>query len=539
MIIHYICKYTPIELIEGFGTDVQKLEPEYANFNCAENCTHQNMCGYGKAILENIIQKDIKNLILVNCCDVCRRIYDVLKTSNNMDFIFLIDVPHKNDTASIKYLDIELKRLSSELSKISNFDKDKFNKSCELHKNYNSQSYDLTKENVAIIGAHTGKFLQDKIKQNFDIPVYDYTCGGYRELDFNSDNFYEQYSSALINQKNSCSRMQFENKIVIKRAKGIICNSIKFCDYYGFTHRKTIQSSNTPVISIETDCTTQAKEQIMTRIEAFKESLSAKNNIELKKNNKYSVGIDIGSTCTKGVIIDSNKTIIASAISETGIGAKNAADKILNMLVEKSELKKEELTNIITTGYGRNTSGISSSSVTEITCHAKGANFLYPDAHTIIDIGGQDLKVICINSDGSVKNFVMNDKCAAGTGRFLDAMARVLGLDIEKMSKIGMNWKNDIIISSMCTVFAESEVVSLIANNVPIEDIIHGLNMSVASKILTLTKKLNCEPKFVMTGGVAINIGVVNAIKSVLNEDVYVPNNAQLCGAIGAALFGL
>jgi predicted CoA-substrate-specific enzyme activase len=191
---------------------------------------------------------------------------------------------------------------------------------------------------------------------------------------------------------------------------------------------------------------------------------------------------------------------------------------------------------VVTTGYGRETIGLSDASATEITCHAKGAHFLFPQARTVIDIGGQDSKVIRIDERGNVVNFVMNDKCAAGTGRFLDMMAKTLELTLPEMSELGLAWKNEVTISSMCTVFAESEVVSLVADNTAPEDIIHGLNASVAGKTASLVKRLGGEPAYIMTGGVAQNKGVVKELSDKLGAEVHVPQEAQLCGAIGAAL---
>ena len=154
----------------------------------------------------------------------------------------------------------------------------------------------------------------------------------------------------------------------------------------------------------------------------------------------------------------------------------------------------------------------------------------------MIDIGGQDSKVIRIDENGNVVNFVMNDKCAAGTGRFLDMMAKTLELTLPEMSELGLQWKNEVTISNMCTVFAESEVVSLVADNTAPEDIIHGLNASVAGKTSSLVKRLGGEPAYIMTGGVAQNQGVVKELSDKLGAQVYVPKEAQLCGAIGAAL---
>ena len=164
----------------------------------------------------------------------------------------------------------------------------------------------------------------------------------------------------------------------------------------------------------------------------------------------------------------------------------------------KAGLTEDEITMVVTTGYGRENIGFGNSSVTEITCHAKGAHFLDPSARTVIDIGGQDSKVIRIDDSGAVVSFVMNDKCAAGTGRFLDMMARTMELSLDEMGELGLKWKSDVTISNMCTVFAESEVVSLVAQDTPPEDIIHGLNKSVAGKTVSLVKRVGGESGYIM-----------------------------------------
>lgn len=158
---------------------------------------------------------------------------------------------------------------------------------------------------------------------------------------------------------------------------------------------------------------------------------------------------------------------------------------------------------------------------------------------TIIDIGGQDIKAIRVDGEGAVKNFLMNDKCAAGTGRFMEMMARTLGLTLEEISVKGLDWKENIVISSMCTVFAESEVVSLVAQNKSVPDIIHGLDNSVAAKVSALTARLGKEQEYMLTGGVARNQGIIRALEEKLGEKLYICEEAQICGALGAALFAL
>ena len=205
--------------------------------------------------------------------------------------------------------------------------------------------------------------------------------------------------------------------------------------------------------------------------------------------------------------------------------------------LKEAGLQREDIDALVTTGYGRTAIKNGDKSITEITCHARGAHFLNPEVRTVIDIGGQDSKVIRLDENGAVANFVMNDKCAAGTGRFLEMMARTMEMNLDQMSECGLEFKEDITISSMCTVFAESEVVSLIAQNKATDDIVHGLNKAVAVKTAALTRRVGGEEKYMMTGGVSKNKGLVKTLEEKLGTKLVISDKAQLCGALGAALF--
>ena len=185
-----------------------------------------------------------------------------------------------------------------------------------------------------------------------------------------------------------------------------------------------------------------------------------------------------------------------------------SAEKSLEMAVEKAGIRKEDIVRIVTTGYGRAYIDSGDDSITEITCHAKGAHYLNPNVRTVIDIGGQDIKAISIDENGAVKNFLMNDKCAAGTGRFLEMMARTLGLSLEEMSTRGLEWKENVVISSMCTVFAESEVISLVGEGKPMDEIAAGIELSVAKRCFVMSKKAGAVDSITLTGGCAKNEGL-------------------------------
>lgn len=246
-------------------------------------------------------------------------------------------------------------------------------------------------------------------------------------------------------------------------------------------------------------------------------------------------GMDIGSITAETVILQNN-LILSSSIVPTGANSRTAAERSLAAALKQASLRQEDLAAIVTTGYGRASFPSATKMITEITCHARGAFFVYPETRTVIDIGGQDSKVIRLDKQGRNVDFQMNDKCAAGTGRFLEVMARALEVKLEDLGRLSRSAQRTIKISSMCTVFAESEVVSLIAENQPQEVIIRGLHDAIADRILGMVRRVGVEEKVTLTGGVAKNEGVVLALEERLGVKVFVPPEPQIIGALGAAL---
>lgn len=536
--IYSVCKYTPTEILAGFDLPTERLDPAPAGFDCAESCTHPNLCGYGKALLEEILQRDIRRVLLVDCCDVCRRIYDVLLRQGNMEFLFLMSLPHKDTAASAALLEREIKRLREELAALTGreFDAEKARRAWE-NGVAEAAAQTLQEPHIRLIGAHGGALLREMIERRMPLPVQDDSCTGRRMLLPAPEKWSDAaYASALLRQRRGCMRMQFRTEEADEMAVGTICHTVKFCDYYGLQYRRVKAQKEAALLKIETDCTPQSSGQLHTRLDAFAETIGAGVSLGGAQSLRYAAGVDSGSASTDAVILDKDRRIVGSAILPTGAGAAAGAEKALAAALKNAGLSEADLDIVVTTGYGRETVGLSDASATEITCHAKGAHYLFPQARTVIDIGGQDSKVIRVDENGNVVNFVMNDKCAAGTGRFLDMMAKTLELTLSEMSELGLQWKNAVTISSMCTVFAESEVVSLVADNTAPADIIHGLNCAVAGKTVSLVKRLGGEPAYVMTGGVAQNRGVVKELSEKLGAEVYVPTEAQLCGALGAAL---
>lgn len=252
----------------------------------------------------------------------------------------------------------------------------------------------------------------------------------------------------------------------------------------------------------------------------------------------YFLGLDIGSATAKSVIIDEHKNICSWAVVPTGGRLIEAGEKVWKEAVEKLDKGNLRLGAVISTGYGRELVASKTRSVTEITCHAKGAYELMKDVKFVIDIGGQDSKAILLGSNGQVERFEMNDKCAAGTGRFLEVMSRVLGVPLEEMGEVAISSSDYAKISSTCTVFAESEVISLLAQGMEIPRIISGLCKAVSERVYGLASRVGIVPPVVLTGGVAKNKGVVYWLSKVIGSEVKIPENPQIVGAYGAALIG-
>jgi len=246
-------------------------------------------------------------------------------------------------------------------------------------------------------------------------------------------------------------------------------------------------------------------------------------------------GIDIGSITTKAAIIADGK-ILGTKIGFTGYKAGLAGETIFRKLLSELKLEESAIERIIATGYGRKSVSFAHKAMSEIICHGAGARFLNPGVRTVIDVGGQDSKAISIDRSGKVKDFEMNDKCAAGTGRFLEVMARALEVDLEDFGNLSLQADNPARISSICTVFAESEVISLISKGEKRKNIIAGIHESVASRISALARRVGVTEPVMMAGGVAKNIGVVRALERQLGLSIEVMDTAQVNGAIGAAV---
>ena len=254
---------------------------------------------------------------------------------------------------------------------------------------------------------------------------------------------------------------------------------------------------------------------------------------------KYFAGIDIGSLTCDAVIIDETGNVAAYEVALTGARSRAAGEKALAAALERAGIAKEDLAGLVSTGYGRELVDGRSRAVSEITCHARGALRLFPETRLVLDIGGQDSKAIRIAPDGRVRDFAMNDKCAAGTGRFFEVMARALEIDLDDLGLRALKSLKTLSLSSVCTVFAESEVVGMVARGETVEDIAAALCAVSAEKVVSLAHRVGIESPITVTGGVPKNIGFLRALESQLGLKVNLPEEPQIVGALGAALISL
>ena len=256
---------------------------------------------------------------------------------------------------------------------------------------------------------------------------------------------------------------------------------------------------------------------------------------------RIAAGVDVGSTQTKAVVMGDNgeRTILARALVDTGANVRNAAEKAFLQACHSAQVPATEVGFVVGTGYGRYNISFGNAQLTEISCHARGAHFMCPGTRTVIDMGGQDAKAISVGSDGQVLDFVMNDKCAAGTGRFLANAADVMGIGLDEIGPLSQRATRPVRIATVCTVFVESDILSYLAQGKKGEDIMAGVHMAIAKRTLSLARRVPIEPEITMTGGVARNIGMVRALEKVLGTSMQISPDAHFMGAIGAAVFAL
>ncbi len=253
----------------------------------------------------------------------------------------------------------------------------------------------------------------------------------------------------------------------------------------------------------------------------------------------YGAGVDVGSTQTKAIILDEDAKIVGRALTDTGANVIEAAENAYRVALEQSGISEQEVEYVIGTGYGRYRVTFGDAQVTEISCHGRGAVHLFPNTRTVVDMGGQDTKAISVTPEGEIRDFCMNDKCAAGTGRFLGAAAAALDIPLDDLGPVSLTGTKPIKISTTCTVFAESEVLAWIGKGKKIEDILWGVHQSIATRSVGLMRRVGIEDEITFTGGVSRNAGMVKALEERLGHKLNISDDCHYMGAVGAAMFAL
>ncbi len=253
----------------------------------------------------------------------------------------------------------------------------------------------------------------------------------------------------------------------------------------------------------------------------------------------YTGGVDVGSTQTKAVVIDQNRRIVARCLVDTGANVVEAAQKAFDVALAAGGLSEDAVRFVVGTGYGRYRVTFGDKQVTEISCHGRGAAHMFPQTRTVLDMGGQDSKAIRVSAEGEIVDFCMNDKCAAGTGRFLGAAAKALGMGLDDLGPTALRSSKPVRISTTCTVFAESEVLSWLGKGKSVEDILWGVHKSIATRSFGLLRRVGVVDQVTFTGGVANNPGMIKALEEALQKKLNVSADSHYMGALGAALFAM
>ena len=253
----------------------------------------------------------------------------------------------------------------------------------------------------------------------------------------------------------------------------------------------------------------------------------------------YTAGIDVGSTQTKGIILNDKMEIVSRVLIDTGAYVTRAAERCFDEALKQPGLRREDVAYVVGTGYGRYKVTFGDTQITEISCHARGASYIFPGTRTVIDMGGQDAKGIKVGEGGEVKDFVMNDKCAAGTGRFLGNAADVLSLSLDEIGTLSLKAKYPVRLTTVCTVFVESDIMSYLAQGKKVEDILGGVHSAIAARTISLVRRVGIEEEVTFTGGVSRNIGMVRALEDKLGMKLNVSPESHFTGALGASLFAL
>ncbi len=567
MKIPIFCSLLPTELFLNAGHEICFISADMLacikskEYHCS---FHENLCSYSKSLHEyfTLNHNDFGIIIVPTSCDAMKKLFNALVTDISPDKLYLLDVPKNKGMEPAAYLAVQFEKLIKRIG-INNTGV-QIPQSFYKIASSSMPSFNSNKVKIGVLGANVPLKIFDLCLDKYGFEaVYLNHClvKSYPDKNLQENVAGIKTYSRMFLEKNSCPRTndyeykeKLKKRIKEEKIKGLIINTLKFCDFWPFDHKYFKENLDLPVLLIEHELTANYEGQIMTRLEAFFEGIRAKfcepphpnppprggrerEGVTATRKD-YFVGIDCGSHATKLVCIDKDKKIIGRHLVPTGTSVRESVQGVLRLLADYG-ISRENIARLVATGYGRNNVDGADEIVTEITCHAAGAYHLLGRSGTIIDIGGQDSKAIKIDENGQIIQFAMNDKCAAGTGRFLEVMAEKLCLSLDEFAKMAKNSKKSVPVSSMCSVFAESEVVSLIASGKSKEEIAKGIHKAIAERTVSLVKRINGKPAYYMSGGVSKNECLVLELEHCLGSKLKVVDEPQFTGALGAALIAL
>lgn len=565
MKVPVFCSLIPTEFLVAKGfqpvfVTAEMLGEERASeYHCA---FHENLCSYAKTIYDYLLrhENEFGLIVIPASCDAMKKLYNALIPKIPAEKLCFFDHPQRKTAGSVKMLVSELKRLDGKCRHCDEHSEEAIQRrqltslDCRVVSPWLTPRNDITPK-IAVTGSNVPmETIRDSLAKFGFEAVFLNHCLDKSYPDESLMALVQKgdltaYAEGFL-QKNSCPRTDdvgYKKNIVRQvrgsGIKGMIFNSLKFCDLQPFDLKffREELGEEFPLLMIEHELTANNEGQTMTRLDAFFERLqnklgTTKKGRSIARTGTHFVGVDSGSHAAKLVCIDSDRKIVCREVLPTGTSVKKSAEDLMARLGSMHGIREKDIARIVATGYGRNKIAFADDVITEISCHALGAHYILGRDGTVIDIGGQDSKAIRIDKNGGVVRFAMNDKCAAGTGRFLEVISERLGLTLEEFSELAFRAKKAVAISSMCSVFAESEVISLIASGEPKDEIAKGIHRAIAERTIALAKRIDGAPPYYMAGGVAKNKGLVKELEECLGTELKVIEHPQFSGALGAAL---
>jgi predicted CoA-substrate-specific enzyme activase len=555
------CSLIPREILEIAGFEPIEIrppeEPDLAGGYACALC--DNICSWVRHLIGRLAATDYSVIVVPASCDAMTKLHDSLRVERVADRLFRLDVPRRDDAAGIRYLAGQYLRLLAALGITdADFEAAINRRAAAQIGDGGTATEKQSGVRVGIAGSVFPEALFVRSLRSAGAQVHLLRrCGMPVPRPLPRDLFeddVEHFCTRLAThylRAAACPRMMgtafadfLATQVADARLEGLVVPVLKFCDGYHLAVEmlRGKLPHGFPILLVEGDLTAGFGEQTVTRLEAFVESLGDAGTHDTRSpagaaSSRLAVGVDVGSTQVKAVLMDANRLTCTFIRPTTARMTESSADATAQLL-RKAGIARGDVAALGVTGYGRK-SVASDAMATEISCHARGVNRFFPEPATVIDVGGQDSKVIVTDGQGRVVRFTMNDKCAAGTGRFIDAMVRALDLDFVGFSTLSLEAEAEVPVTSMCSVFAESEVISLSARGETMAGIARGINASIARRVAGMVRRIDGGPPFVLTGGVSQIPGFVRELERELDAPVRVFEHALHAGAIGAALVAL